>query len=102
QSTIDALDARVALLDGEGTIIAVNEPWRTFAVTRNDGVGNAVGNNYLKFFENSTCEESRVVSNGIRELLSGQLRDFHSIYPYVQNNETSWFQVRINPLHSDG
>jgi len=102
QSTIDALDARVALLDEAGTIIAVNERWRTFASARNDGVHNAVGNNYLEFCEHNTSEESRVVANGIRELSSGQLADFHSIYPSVQSDETSWFQVRINPFHTDG
>jgi PAS domain S-box-containing protein len=31
QSTIDALEVQIAILDEEATIIAVNEPWRRFA-----------------------------------------------------------------------
>jgi signal transduction histidine kinase len=93
----------VALLDEAGTIIAVNASWDAFASTNgNDGLPHGVGHNYLKFCGNSTSKESRVVSNCVRGLLSGQAGETDCVYPSTQNGETAWFQVRINTIYTDG
>jgi two-component system, NarL family, sensor kinase len=101
QSTIDALDARVALLDEKATIVAVNEPWRTF-VRSNGGDGKDVGRNYLKACERTDTGEAQMVSGGIRGLLSNELAEFRGVYSWGHGPETSWFQVRIHKFHSDG
>jgi len=104
QSTIDALDARVALLDEKGTIIAVNQPWKSFA-ERNQYAGAAyqIGRNYLEVCGSGTeCVEARMVSDGIRGLMSGELEDFRCVYPSAHADEACWFQVRVNRFYTDG
>jgi two-component system NarL family sensor kinase len=104
QSTIDALDARLALLDENGTIIAVNEPWKSYTETIGCcGAGNVAGSNYLKECASiANCEEAHLVSEGIRNLMSGGPKDFHCIYPSDRADKTSWFQVRVKRFHTDG
>src|SRR5215203_5175161 len=58
RSTLDALSAHVAVLDGQGTIVAVNEAWRSFGLaTGYAAADHGVGMNYL-----AVCERSASVS----------------------------------------
>jgi two-component system NarL family sensor kinase len=103
QSAIDALDARIALLDENGTIITVNQPWKSYAEAGCCGAGNGSGSNYLEMSATNTqCEEARVVSGGIKDLLSRDLRDFRCLYPSARTDKTLWFQVRVKRFNSDG
>src|SRR5204862_8039398 len=104
QSTIDALDARIALLDEDGTIIAVNQPWMSYAEANGcRGAANGSGSNYLEMCAtNAECDEARLVSGGIRDLLSRELTDFRCLYPSAHADKTFWFQVRVRRFHSDG
>jgi signal transduction histidine kinase len=104
QSTIDALSARVALLDEGGTIVAVNRPWKSFAEAhRYGGNSNGAGYNYLEASE-SDCqnEETRLVSDGIRRLISGEVEDFRRVYPSALAEGTFWFQVRVSRFEMYG
>jgi two-component system, NarL family, sensor kinase len=103
QSTIDALDGHIALLDETGKIIAVNQPWTRFA-DANGYVGSArgLGQNYLKVCESSIqCEEARLVLSGIRRMISGETDDFRCVYP-CHSAQEAWFQVRINRFYIEG
>src|SRR5262245_32735220 len=73
QSTIDALDAHVALLDETGKIIAVNEPWTRFADANNYvSSDRGLDKNYIKVCESSIdCEKARLVLAEIRRLMTG-------------------------------
>jgi len=103
QSTIDALDAHVALLDETGKIIAVNQPWTRFADANGyAGSDRGLGKNYLEVCKSSIeCEEARLVLTGIRRLMSGESDDFRCVYP-CHSAQEGWFQVRINRFHTDG
>ena len=64
RSTLDSLSAHIAVLDGHGTIVAVNKAWRQFA--RESGyVGHdfGVGLNYL-----SVCEAGAQLSREAAKL----------------------------------
>ncbi len=104
QSTIDALDARIALLDEDGTIIAVNQPWMSYAEPNGcRGAASGSGSNYLEMCAmNAECEEARLVAGGIRDLLSRELTDFRCLYPSAHGDKTLWFQVHVRRFHSDG
>jgi len=98
QSTIDALNARVALLDHRGTIIALNRSWKTFAEANcAEGSVKDIGFNYLDASaEESQGHEAQLVSRGIQQLMSGELDEFRCVYPSAQMDRTFWFQVRIS------
>lgn len=103
QSTIDALNSRVALLDRRGTIIAVNRPWKTFAEANREDSIRTIGFNYL-----DACaaqpqdQDAQMVSRAIQQLMSGELDDFRCVYPSGDLNGTLWFQVRVSRFEMYG
>jgi len=103
---LNALPARVALLDPQGFILSVNESWRRFSG------GNAmpapefgVGLNYSEICERAggdRSSESQQVAAGVRAVLKGETRSFSFEYPSHQRAEQRWFQMTVTPLADDG
>jgi signal transduction histidine kinase len=103
QSTMDALNARVALVDNNGTIVAVNRRWASFSdENRRDGDTRDVGYNYFAHGAGVPSDETLMVANGMRRVMSGQVEDFRYVYQFPGPSETSWFQVRINRFDMEG
>jgi PAS domain S-box-containing protein len=103
QTTIlDALQAHIALIDGKGAILFVNEAWRQFAE------GNAlldsnycVGQNYIRICEQARGEcagQAHEIADGIRRVLRKELAQFSLQYPCHSPQEKRWFRVRVFPL----
>jgi len=106
QLTLDSLLAHIAILQADGTIIAVNAAWDAFA-TQNGLVPSVCGPgvNYLEVCEQATgpcSEESRVVANGIRDVVRGKVPDFQLEYPCHSPTEQRWFTVRVTRFVIDG
>jgi signal transduction histidine kinase len=104
QSTIDALDARIGLLDENANIIAMNKSWRHFAETNKcPAAGSAPGRNYLRLSESSPeCGEPHVLVNGIQSLLKGESSSFFCVYKCCHGGEDSWLQLRAARFVSHG
>jgi two-component system NarL family sensor kinase len=104
QSTIDALNAQVALLDETGKVIAVNQSWCRFAKANGYvGADGGIGKDYLELCASRMeCEEAQQVADGIRMLMSGERWEFWCIHPCVTGTERTWFQVRVNRFYADG
>lgn len=98
RSTLDALSAHIAVLDGSGTIIAVNRAWRSFArETGFTGRDHALGMNYL-----AVCERAAKVSDdaartaaALREIIAGTRSEFRIEYPCFGPSGPRWFQLRV-------
>ncbi len=101
---LDALPAHVALLDSNGIILAVNEPWRLFA--RANGLIDpkfGIGSNYLDVCDSSaqgSSGEAHVVANGIRSVLRGETPKFSFEYPCHTATKKIWFAVIVNPVQA--
>lgn len=84
-SILDALPAHIALVDGEGRILAVNDSWRRFAnANAMQSASFGVGDNYLNVCDRAQgecAEEAVVVAAGIRQVLSGAIAQFVLEYP---------------------
>lgn len=99
QSTLDTLSAHVAILDREGTILAVNEAWKRFA--RENGLSDAkfgVGTNYLNICEQATGPESgeaHAFANGIRQVIQGKRESYRREYPCHGPSEKRWFVAQV-------
>jgi signal transduction histidine kinase len=104
QSTIDALNSRVALLDHRGTIIAANRSWKTYAeANRHEDSVAGIGFNYLgASAAQPQGQDAQMVSGAIQQLMSGELEDFRCVYPSTQMNRTLWFQVRVSRFEMYG
>jgi PAS domain S-box-containing protein len=99
---LNALPAHIALLDAQGVIISVNEAWRGFA--GGDAIqapGHEIGVNYLELCANAREEgssEAHRVAEGIRAVLSAQVKSFSIEYPCHSPTEQRWFLLMVTPL----
>lgn len=96
QSTMDALSARVAIIDRVGRVVALNEACRQFAARHTDRVSVAdTGTDYL-----ATCadfvqgpDRGRICCE-LKAVLDGRLSEFRATYPYQPaSGDIAWFRV---------
>jgi diguanylate cyclase (GGDEF)-like protein/PAS domain S-box-containing protein len=103
----DALATHIALLDGSGVIIAVNEAWNRFAQL-NDCPDKQyyVGSNYLKVCENAVRlggdKSAKAALNGIQAILAGEQETFTLEYSCSSPNEERWFILRASCFKQAG
>ncbi len=101
-AVIDALLANVAIIDGQGQIIAVNAPWQEFISTFAFPTATcAVGDNYIESCEKvdgDNRSEASKLAIGIRAVLAGQEKQLSLIYTSHARQEEHWFRVLITPL----
>ena len=106
QATLDALSAHIAILDEDGTILAVNAAWRGFGVVNSlAGPSGAVGSNYLRACDAATgesAEPAAQVAAGIREVIAGRRREFCLQYPCQHSEGLSWFVMRATRFAGPG
>jgi len=103
---IDGLAAHIAILDGEGGILAVNAAWRGFAES-SAPAGRVVGErmNYLGVCDAAAgdwAEEAGGVAAGIRAVLSGETEMFSFDYPCHSPMEQRWFNLRVTRFPGSG
>jgi PAS domain S-box-containing protein len=101
QSIVDSLPQKVAVLNSEGIIVAVNSAW----VEANGtdcfmGADAEIGVNYLARCQAGKTEEIRALAEDIERVISGDsgqnLR--HREYRCTYSGEERWFECRITPL----
>lgn len=99
---MDSLSAHVAILDEGGTIIETNRAWQEFA--RENGMKGAVdciGINYLSICEDASDhnrDKPGEIAAGLRNILSGETREFFTQYPCHSPDRKRWFALRIVPF----
>ena len=98
QATVDALPENIAVLDGEGTIVAVNAAWRGFG--HENGLArmtSGVGTNYLAVCDADDDADARKTAAGIRSVIAGNQPTFSLEYPCHNSNGnsngTQWFRL---------
>lgn len=105
-STIDALTAHIAVLDENGTIIAVNRAWREFAAA-NPPVGRNVceGANYLVVCDLAVGEDqalAQAFSEGISAVMANRQKEFYMEYPCHSTFQQRWFVGRVTRFGGPG
>lgn len=104
RSTIDALDAHIAILDSDGRILTTNRVWDEFVRSLGSGRSSRVGENYLQYCEGATgafAPGARAIAAGIRRVLSGEVDRFEEEYPYDLDGKLCWYTVRATPFPGD-
>ncbi|MDZ7854310.1 MAG: EAL domain-containing protein [Halomonas sp.] len=102
RALIDALPAHIALLDGDGKILDVNDQWRHFG-TNNDSRDTTfgVGSNYLSVCRaaNGDCaEEALEAAEGLKAVLAGHQASFALEYPCHSPDQPRWFRMMASRL----
>jgi PAS domain S-box-containing protein len=102
QAVIDSIAADIAVLDGDGNIIAVNEAWKRFARENGgEAIADSVGVNYLDVCRRAQAvgdAQIRETLNGIRAVLDGARVNFTIEYPCHSPYERRWFLMSVTPL----
>lgn len=99
QAVLDALPARIAVLDATSTIIRVNKAWLEFAAAHLPlPAAVAEGVNYLRVCDQATGEgstEAHAFAAGLRAVLAGEQEQFSLEYPCHSLKEKFWFVGHI-------
>jgi diguanylate cyclase (GGDEF)-like protein/PAS domain S-box-containing protein len=102
---LNALPAYIAVLDGEGLILSINDMWgRLTAGNPLHGPAYAVGNNYLDMCDQESgpgSADARRAAAGIRSVLAGATENFSMEYPCAVPAERRWFLLTTTPLAHD-
>lgn len=105
-AVMNALPANVALLDADGTVLGVNDSWRTFGQTRGAGdPGGFVGRNYLAecaAVDDATAADARAVARGVRAVLNGDLQTYEQEYPCHGPAEEAWYKLLVKRVPAEG
>ena len=111
QSILDSVAAEIAVLDRDGIILAVNEPWQRFAAQNSalssQGIAFAEpGANFLDVCKTRPCcakdNEAVAVREGIQAVRDGQLSHFRREYACASQDQTRWFDMNVTPLGNEG
>jgi PAS domain S-box-containing protein len=102
RGVINSLSAHVAVLNAEGTIIAVNRAWERFA-SANDAHNLSavwVGANYLEECRRAAGRNGQVrdIVVALEEIMTGHRASFQIEYPCHSATEQRWFMLRATPL----
>ena len=108
-SILDSVGAEIAVLNHDGVIVAVNEPWKRFALENSAGPDRpaphvGVGANYLALCEaarGTPADEAGRAAEGIREVLQGRRAAFRMDYACDSPAERRWFTMSATPLGPD-
>jgi signal transduction histidine kinase len=100
---LNSLNEHVAVIERDGTILAVNAAWRRFAEENDAESPDAVskGANYFDICEEATGEEKNSACEtlkGIRAVISGKQDSFSIEYPCNSPHEERWFIMNVVPL----
>lgn len=102
---LNALPARISLLDTQGRIVSVNEAWRRFAgVDAMQGPRDGIGLSYFDICANASergSPEARQIAGGVRSVLDGNVPSFSMEYPCHSQTEQRWFLLTVTPLAED-
>ena len=102
RSVLDGLSARVAVVDGSGSIVFVNGAWRGFAVARGaDPAKTCEGADYLGACDSAAGAHSEGASGfaaGARGVLAGRRDSFELEYPCPGPDGPRWFVARATRL----
>ena len=103
-AVLDSLVTHIALLDADGTIVAVNRAWRQFGLDNGASAAQAdsVGINYLAVCGHSDPlaqdGQGAAAQAGIRAVLNGEQPLFELEYPCSGPAQTRRFLMRVTPL----
>ena len=99
---LNTLPANIALLDGDGTIVKVNEAWKKFGFDNGLKHGNAcIGENYIKISEEAFGEDEasgKKMAQGLREVINGLREKFSMEYPCDAPGQRRWFRCEVRAL----
>ena len=106
-AVLDSLTAHIAVLDADGVIIGVNEPWRRFSEgNQGDTQSYYLGQNYFGICDRAySCSGDQLALaaiDGLRAVLDRRSESFTLEYPCHSPEQERWFIVRMTACSLGG
>ena len=107
---LDSVLSQIAVLDHTGSIVAVNQRWRQFALDNSPIPGQParntqVGANYLDICQAAcACDTDGIAAlayDGLLRVMNGSAPSFYLEYPCHSATQQRWFSLTVTPLHLD-
>ncbi|MCP9749654.1 PAS domain S-box protein [Ferruginibacter sp. HRS2-29] len=99
---INTLPANIALLDQEGSIMAINDSWKNFGDSSCfTGEEYGIGENYVAMAENAGRQDiadGKKLAAGITGILHNLLDEFVFEYACDARGSQRWFRMMVTPL----
>ncbi|MBX3413341.1 MAG: HAMP domain-containing histidine kinase [Pirellulales bacterium] len=92
----------VAILDGNGQVVAFNDAWQRFAAQH--GLRFNVGENYAQACHDAVgtgVEHGSALAAGIRAVIGGELPEFSAVLPVGEFDERQWLRVRVHRVDGE-
>jgi signal transduction histidine kinase/HAMP domain-containing protein/putative methionine-R-sulfoxide reductase with GAF domain len=105
---LNSVTAEIAVLDRDGVIVAVNQPWQRFALENGVTPGQTsprtgIGANYLAICQSGSglpADGAMDAHAGIRAVTEGRLPRYRLEYPCHSPQQQRWFSLSVTPLGS--
>ena len=106
-ATLSSLPGQVAVLDGGGKVVQVNENWESFATAgeRSPAGGVAIGEDYFDAWRRARALVGRSAEAGLRliqDVLQGDTKRGTLEYSLEEAGEDRWFEMRVEELRRPG
>jgi two-component system sensor histidine kinase UhpB len=100
---LNSLLSRIALLDAEGVVVAVNKSWEDFDAAHASKYvpKTEPGANYLAVLDAAAAggtDFARDLAEGVRAVISGKTKLFSNQYRLAAGPAARWFIARATPL----
>ncbi len=105
RAALDALTQQIAVIGGDGRIIAANSAWRRSAAESSAAANRLrVGANYLDYLDQQAAESdaAQAVAAGLRTVISGGRQTFRSEYTDPTATLPRWFSINVTRVLTDG
>lgn len=106
KNVINSLSAHIAVINSNGTIVAMNEAWNRFAVDNAITTlrKTRINSNYFHACNDAASagdETATVVFEGIKEVMNKQKASFYHEYACHSEQENRWFAMLVMPFDGD-
>lgn len=102
ESTLEAVPASLAVLDGKGRIISTNKAWPAFPEAKGGTINTGgVGSNYLAVCDAAAKagdDSAACFAAGLREVMSGAAPRFSMEYACHSPDQRHWFVAYVTPF----
>jgi PAS domain S-box-containing protein len=100
RGVLNSLKSHIAVVDVTGTIVAVNENWKRYALSNGEATlqGKGVGSNYFNVCTKAANEgvEVAVTSlQGMKDVMEEKINFFSLEYPCHSPQKQQWFEMRV-------
>lgn len=112
RAILDSVPAEIAVLDGNGTITMVNQPWLKYSIDNSTVPGKPaqstiIGANYLGVCQSSAETSVRSAdairaASGIEDVINGKVARFVLEYTCDSPIQPGWYSMIVTPLQVEG